>query len=418
MVQKISLKGTLVSLIESIDLFNYLLKNHHRRTVIIASNLAECLDLDEQSKKNLLFAASLHDIGALTVEERDRLIMMDVENPREHEVIGSAMLKSFSPLTDVAAIINHHHIRYDEADTRFHDEIIPKECYILHLADRIDILINPKDPILLQTERISKEIVNHSGSLFAPWVVQAFNEESSRDSFWLDIDYKTMDMVFSDMSDDMTDIFVDENDLEELSLTFARIVDYRSQFTAAHSLGVGTVAYELAKLLNLDQDLCYKLKIAGYLHDIGKIAIPTEIIEKKGKLDEREYAQIKLHSYYTFVILNRIKGMEEICNWASRHHEKHDGSGYPYHMTEELFSIEIEIIAYADIFTSLCESRPYRKDLSKQAILTILEGFSTTKLNQKVYQLLVDHYDDLDRKRMDAQKTTLNTYKSDIENLL
>ncbi len=411
---KISLKSTILSLIESIDLFNYLLKNHHRRTAIIASNLAKSIDLPPTEYRNLIFAASLHDIGALTVEERDRLIELDVQNPRQHEIIGAAMLGSFSPFKGVAAIINHHHIRYDERDTRFAYENIPKACYLLHLADRIDILIDPGKPVLSQVPVITEAINEYKDSLFAPWAVEAFNQVSKEENFWFDIDYKSLDYLFNELDFMNDDDFFQLEDLEDLSLMFARIVDYRSSFTAAHSVGVGAVAYELSKLLNLDENLAYQLKIAGYLHDIGKIAIPTEIIEKKGPLTEEEYTKIKLHSYYTFLILSRISGLEQISKWASRHHEKHDGSGYPYHITSEKFSIEVEIVAYSDIFTSLCETRPYRDDLDKNHILDIMRAFSTSKLSSNVYEIIESNFDMLDQVRKVAQSHTLLAYRNEI----
>ena len=158
MHQSISLKGTLISLIESIDMFNYLLKNHHRRVAIISYSLGLQLGLGDEDLKNLVFAASLHDIGALTVEERDKLIEMDVENPRNHEIIGSAMLSAFEPFSEISKIVYHHHIKWSEIESKYKSTDIPKECFILHLADRIDILTHPNNDILIQSREITKLI--------------------------------------------------------------------------------------------------------------------------------------------------------------------------------------------------------------------------------------------------------------------
>lgn len=418
MLQQISLKSTLISLIESIDMFNYLLKNHHRRVAIISYNLGIQLGLTDEQLKNLVFSASLHDIGALYVEERDKLIQMDVDNPRNHEIIGCAMLKSFTPFKEISEIIYHHHVNWLEVQTNNTGDEIPLECFILHLADRIDILIDPTKDILPQVSTIIPKINSYSGQSFAPWCVDAFNLASVQDNFWLDINYKSMEQVLNALASDNIDIFIDENDLEELAFTFSRIVDYRSHFTASHSLSVGSVAYELAKLAGMNNNKCHQIKIAGYLHDIGKIAIPNELIEKTERLTDEEYEKVKLHSYYTYMILSKLKGLEDICDLASRHHEKYDGSGYPYHITKNMFSKELNILAYSDIFTSLSEDRPYRMGLTSSETLSILKGYSDHQLSREIYQLIEDNYETLENIRKTASESSYRFYDENIEQIL
>lgn len=414
MTREISLKGTLVSLIESIDMFNYLLKNHHRRVAIISYNIGLSLGLNDEQLKNLVFAAALHDIGALSVEERDMLIQMDVDAPRNHEIIGCAMLKSFIPFKSISEIIFHHHIKWSEIESVYPLADIPTECFILHLADRIDILINPSIDILPQVPHIISTINSYSGTTFAPWCIEVFNKISVQENFWLDINYRSLDQVLNTLKTDSLDIFIDNQDLESLAITFARIVDYRSHFTASHSLSVGAVSYELAKLANLPEDKCQQIKIAGFLHDIGKIAIPNELIEKPNHLSSEEYETVKLHSYYTYMILSKLKGLEDICNLASKHHEKYDGSGYPFHITENMFSVELDILAYSDIFTSLCEDRPYRDALSQQETLEILKSYTDNQLSEHIYHILVSNYHFLNSIRNTAAKKTDNFYNENI----
>jgi HD-GYP domain-containing protein (c-di-GMP phosphodiesterase class II) len=418
MIQQISLKGTLISLIESIDMFNYLLKNHHRRVAIISYNLGFHLGLSITELKNLVFAASLHDIGALTVVERDNLIKMDVENPRNHEIIGCAMLKSFKPFNSIANIIYHHHIKWSEIGIRYSSDEVDTVCFLLHLADRIDILIDPDKDILSQVPQIISTINSYSGNLFAPWSVKVFNEIAIQDTFWLDINYKSLEQILSQLISDELDLCIDETDLEELVFTFSRIVDFRSRFTVSHSLGVGDVAFELAKLAGIPHEKCHKIKIAGYLHDIGKIAIPTELIDKKGPLTYEEYEKVKMHSYYTYMILSKIKGLEDICDWASKHHEKYDGSGYPYHIIESMFSIEIDILAYADIFTSLCENRPYRQELQSRHVLSILKTYSEHQFSKKVFKLVKENFTSLNSIRALACENGSRFYDENIEDIL
>lgn len=415
MMELISCKDVLISFIESIDLFNYLLKNHQRRVAIISYNLGVAADLSPEELHNLVYAAALHDIGALTVEERDMLVQMDVEFPRNHEIIGSAMLNIFPPFKHISDIINHHHIKYCEVSTLYAEEEIPRECFILHLADRIEILLRGDEQILEQVNRVSKTINAYDSTLFAPWCIDLFNRVSGSERFWLDIEHLTLSQLLYHIDISEDDVMLDSNNLERLAIIFSRIVDFRSHFTASHSVSVGAVAAEIGKIMFLSEESCIKLKIAGLLHDMGKIAVPTEIINKKGPLNANEYSQIKSHSYYTYAILSKIAGLEEISTLASMHHERLDGSGYPFHIDSSNFTLELEIIAYADIFTSLCENRPYRLGRTDKDVLEVLATFTPEQLSYEIYYVIANNFQWLNSIRAEAQKNTTHFYHENIE---
>lgn len=117
------------------------LKNHHRRVAIISYHIGKAYGLSEERLNNLVIAAALHDIGALTVSERDELIKMDVENPQPHARLGSYMLDSFAPFHEISRILYYHHWSYNRDDQWVVTKgKVPVESYILHVADRIDIL--------------------------------------------------------------------------------------------------------------------------------------------------------------------------------------------------------------------------------------------------------------------------------------
>ena len=101
-----TLKSLIMSFTKSVDLYNFLLKNHHRRTAITAYQMGKAYGLNEEKLSDLVIAAALHDIGALTVSERDELIKMDVENPQPHASLGSYMLDSFEPFHKISKILS------------------------------------------------------------------------------------------------------------------------------------------------------------------------------------------------------------------------------------------------------------------------------------------------------------------------
>jgi len=406
-----TLKGLIMSFTKSVDLYNYLLKNHHRRTAIVAYSIGKKMDLTKQELSDLVIAAALHDIGALTVKERDELIKMDVEDPMPHARIGCYMLQSFEPFDKVSRIIYYHHWSYDK-DQKWVHEVgeVPIQSYILHVADRIEILIHTDQQILLQKNKITETIHSYKDTLFHPKVVEAFESASAHDSFWMDIDNKDMNTLLEEAIVDSFAVELTLERLEEFAFTISKIIDTRSEFTISHSFGVSEVAYKIADLLEYDEVKKRKIRVAGLLHDIGKIAIPTAIIEKKGLLNVNERIEVQTHAYYSFLILHNIEGLGEICMWACNHHENHEGSGYPMNLSDGLTE-EMDVIAYADIYTALSENRPYRTSLSTKKILKILGSDFTKKHGNNVYEVIKENVEEIDQVCKDAIRDGENRYQ-------
>ncbi len=190
--------------------------------------------------------------------------------------------------------------------------------------------------------------------------------------------------------------YLDIHGLKDICLLIAKIVDTYSSFTASHSIMVGEIAYQLARWMQLPEPTCLQIQIAGYLHDIGKIYVPLSILEKEGELDDDELNQVREHSYMTGDLLSDYSELGDIINWASNHHEKLDGSGYPLHLDNNHLTLADRIISIADIFTALTEDRPYRKGMAWQEALQIMEAdVINGALDSDVFHVLRRHAETL-----------------------
>jgi HD-GYP domain-containing protein (c-di-GMP phosphodiesterase class II) len=156
--------------------------------------------------------------------------------------------------------------------------------------------------------------------------------------------------------------------------------------------------------------------IASYLHDLGKLAIPAEILEKPAKLTPSEFAVIQSHPYHSRRILESVPGFEPFADWAASHHEHLDGSGYPYH-TEEL-SQGARLLAVADVFTAVTENRPYRDGMDRQDAQDVLAGMAdANKLDRGIVGQLLGSYGEIDAARREAQSAATERY-NEIYNVI
>ena len=415
-MQKLSLKELAIPMIKAIDSFNYLLKSHHRRVAVISYHIGRQMNLADEELFELVVAAALHDIGALSVQERDMLIQEDVTNPQPHCTMGFRMLSTFDAFVDIAQIIKHHHINYQHSQSMPVDEVL-FQSHIIHLADRVDILISPDEFILNQKARVTAKIQEKVGTIFHPDVFSAFELAAKSDIFWIDINNLTIEQLFRKFNFSI-DFELTIDNIIDFALTLSRIIDFRSRFTASHSYTVAHLANLLGNYFGFDDEQCKKLMVAGYLHDIGKIGIDPGIIEKKGPLTDDEFNLMKLHAYYTGQILNELNSSEwfsEIVTWSERHHEKVNGSGYPFSLDGASLDQGVKILAFSDIISALMEERPYRESLSVDTAFDIIENKIAASLSREMFDEIKLHKEEINQVVQECQDHIFDEYKDILE---
>ena len=169
------------------------------------------------------------------------------------------------------------------------------------------------------------------------------------------------------------------SELRELNIgiltALARTVDANSRWTHGHSERVTQYAIEIALEMGFSQDQCDNLRRAGLLHDLGKVAVPSSILNKPGKLTDEEYDCIKEHPAEAARIIEPIAAFSSIRKIIRQHHERWDGKGYPDGLQGEDIDLGARILAVADVFDALYSDRPYRPGWSfEKAVAHILEG--------------------------------------------
>ena len=167
---------------------------------------------------------------------------------------------------------------------------------------------------------------------------------------------------------------------EEIIFSFAEITENKSGQTGQHIKRVSEYSRILAEQMGLDPERCDQIRIASTMHDVGKLMIPSEILDKPGKLTDEEYAVIKTHTTYGGRLLENVEGDELKLSRtiALQHHERYDGRGYPAQLDAENISLEGRIVSVADVYDALTSRRSYKDAWSEEdAYREILKGKGT-----------------------------------------
>lgn len=388
----VNLGNLLLSLSSTMDLINPSVAQHQYRTAYIALEVAKYVNIDADVIENLFVAALLHDIGAVSVEEKIALHNFEPVDADIHAIRGEALLDQIPWLERISKIVRNHHRSWADWDEGI-DNIVVLSSQIILLSDYIERLVDRNKYILHQNDDIFEVVKKLEDVVVKKEVIAYFIEAAKREEFWLDlVSPRLSSLLLNDGP--FKQIQIDLDDVLLISNLYRDLIDFKSRYTATHTSGVSECAVMLSELFGLAEIDLKSMRIAGNFHDIGKLIVPNSIIEKPGKLTAEEYSVIKCHTYYTYNTLDSIGGLQRIAEWASYHHEKLDGSGYPFHLTGEEIGTGSRIMTVADIFTAISEDRPYRKEMSKNEIYDVLRRQELQKsLDKRFVDLLFDNYD-------------------------
>lgn len=373
---QIYLTSLLRALSLALELTSGGLSRHHWRTAMIATRIADHIALPAGQRQTLLYSALLHDIGAAAnwQEKNNLFAHKAISNLYTHAEAGYDLLKDSPLFRAMAKPILHHHDNWDGSSPAGQaGQDIPLLGRIINLADSLEVRLADDRFILEQRDSILASLAERSGSQFDPSLIDALREIASQESFWLDLTNPLYYENFFRELGGSGQVRLGIDDVIGVAQIFATIVDRTSQYTARHSRSVAEAAAFLAAAKGYSNAEIDLMRIAGLLHDLGKLAVPNSILEKPGKLSAGEFIIIKQHPYFSHRILSQIDGFEIIADWAAFHHETLDGQGYPFRIVKENLRLGSRIVAVADVYAALTESRPYRQDLTTGQVEKIMQ---------------------------------------------
>lgn len=390
---KLDLNDLIYALSYALDKVEYELlgieTGHGRRVACLCQYMAEYAGIRGEELRDYIGCCVLHD-NALTefiYEEMENFKHIKDESGRQlsevinisfvdhdsdHSKIGERNIHLVPFRTNVDNIILYHHENADGSGPmgKTADEMGLK-AQILHLADEIDIHYNLSDLTESEFNKLSQWVQSQSGKMFSEKAVQLFHDAVTYEK----ISYLKNKGAFSSLKRELGTVTSDYSDEEIHSFAgmFARIIDYKSSFTKTHSVSVADKAEQMANYYGFDREKTIRFYLAGALHDIGKLLVSNDILEKPGKLTADEFDAMKDHASATRYVLRLVKGIPDIVKWAANHHEKLNGKGYPRGLTAEELGFEERLMACVDIYQALTEKRPYKDGFSHEKAIAIMQ---------------------------------------------
>lgn len=378
-MDKISLKHMIEQISYGLDAveadFLGVSKYHGKRVALYSMAIGRKLGYSKEALFTLAGSALLHDNALTEYLMSERPGSSQEFNRRAHCVKGQENCKFFPFPSNQAGFVLYHH-EYANGSGAFGKKAgeYPQEAGIIAMTDQLDTVFHlwngsadsiEKVQAFLEKQKGVKyetELAEIAGELLTPEFVKQLQDEQIE---------KVFEQQMPDICRELT-----EDELILIAGITAQIIDYKSTFTKEHTMQIANKAWYMSGIYCYDKSQRARIYLSAALHDLGKLFIPTKILEKPGKLTEEEFEIIKSHALYTWECLHRIPGLEDIAQWASNHHEKLDGSGYPFGKRDKELDFISRLISCLDIYQAVREERPYHPERSHSETMKILKDMA------------------------------------------
>lgn len=409
-VTHVSLSEVLAAMSRALDLTEGQSVGHTARTTIIGMRLAQELDLSAFDRVALYGALLLKDSGSSGQSRVEEVLNADGPqskarggiavfpgralnafklaggsllgrsrpNPNQSRLVtraerGESMALRIGFSTATADAIRHIDEHWDGTgipDRRIGHEI-PLFSRIILLAQTLDAYYTQRG--LLAAMKMIRE---RSNQWFDPQLVRIARSWREDIDWWESLQSPDATAMAVAAEPPQHTRYVDEKGLDDVARAFAEIIDAKSSYTYQHSTNVAKYARATAFELGFEKRDVSILNRAALLHDIGKLGVSSRILDKAGPMTDEERTEMQRHPLYTWEILQRVGAFAGFARTAALHHEKLDGSGYPWGVKGEELDVPSRILCVADIYEALTAHRPYRAGLTREAALKIIRSGS------------------------------------------
>lgn len=396
-------EGVIGVIQRTLNMVDERLINHGTRVAHLAHLMMGNEEQSALQKRNMGLLCILHDIGAYKAEEIKDLFEIESKNYWPHCIYGYLFLKHFSFLKEEAVAVLFHHLPWQELlqidEISHEDRLLSQTIYI---ADRADVYLETQD-----CDEVS----------FRSWL----QDQKEKDFYPELVDA----LLAGDLSSCFEEgrvpcqTFVDELvastfTAEEVSKSLELLVfaiDFRSSHTVTHTITTGAISRGIARRMDLNEDELQEITCGALLHDLGKMGIPVEILEKPGRLTSEEMTIMRTHVDLTRQILGDAVPVV-IREIALRHHEKLDGTGYPLGLLGAEITLAERIVVVADLVSALYSSRSYKDAFPKERTLSILgENAADGKIDPAVVEVIVSNYGEIIEEVKEVCKPVLEVYR-------
>lgn len=341
---------------------------HAPRLTHLSRQLAVHMGMDRQATSELVFAAVLSDLGMIGLAEdawEDPRPVLDPDTRARvdlHTLRSEAAVAGIPHLEGVGDVVRSHHEWWNGEgypDGKAGEEI-PVGARILRLADTVCALgqRRPHRPPMAP-ERIRGLVRLNRGTEFCPEVADVYLD-LARDARLNPFDPRAYHRSLRQAAEHLLPPEVSPLSVDHLLDILANLIDAKDPYTAGHSRRVAILAVAVASRLGLDDHFRSTVWAAGYLHDLGKLAVPLRVLAKEGPLHEEEMRRVRGHTHLGADILQTIRSLRHLATGARYHHEHWDGSGYPEGLSGENIPMVARILSICDAYDAMTSTRAYR----------------------------------------------------------
>ena len=349
--------------------------NHGKRIAVLCSKmektLGKTLGKNPEEIMGMAICALLHDNALTEYILAERIAKQHDPAMKKHCEYGQRNVDALCLKTSVKDFILYHHERADgKGPFGIRAGEGPLEAEFIAIADSIDVAHHLQRLEQEKLPAVQRIIAEAAGKRYSKTAADALLEV---------LDWPTILSLKDDAIKETTEaafipwiVDIEADTIFGLAGFITKIIDYKSTFTRRHSTQIANKAWFMGEYYKYDPVMRRELYLAAALHDIGKLEVPTNILEKPGKLTNEEYTEVKKHISRTWELLKDIEGFQTICDWASNHHEKLNGGGYPFNKKADDLDFNSRLMACIDIYQAVSEERPYHPGRNHSDSMQIL----------------------------------------------